>query len=69
MCMFAIHSAESQTYWNQNTLLTPFRIPIVIDKSKIKFIDLDKDEDPDILKATILDNIPIMWIDDDDDMS
>ena len=61
-------SVAGQQYWNSKTQLTPFRLPLVIDKSKIEYIDLDNDGDPDILKTTILDGIPIMWIDDDDDM-
>jgi hypothetical protein len=53
-------------YWNYNTQLLPWRtVPII---SKITFLDLDKDGDPDILKAMLNDSIPILWIDDDDDM-
>lgn len=61
-------SMWGQQYWNSNTKLTPFRLPLVVDKSKVKQIDLDNDGDPDVLTTTILDDIPIMWIDDDDDM-
>lgn len=57
-----------QQYWNSDTRLTPFRFPLVTDKSNIEYIDLDNDGDPDVLKTTILDGIPIIWIDDDDDM-
>jgi hypothetical protein len=53
-------------YWNSNTQLIPFRIVPII--SKIDYLDLDKDGDPDILKAMLNDSIPILWIDDDDDM-
>jgi hypothetical protein len=53
-------------YWNYNTQLLPWRmVPII---SKITYLDLDKDGDPDILKAILNDSIPILWIDDDDDM-
>ncbi len=53
-------------YWNSNTQLLPFRmVPII---SKIDYLDLDHDGDPDILKAMLNDSIPILWIDDDDDM-
>ena len=53
-------------YWNYNTQLLPWRVVPII--SKINYLDLDKDGDPDILKAMLNDSIPILWIDDDDDM-
>ncbi len=37
-------------------------------KSKPTFQDLDNDGDPDLLFSTVFDSIPIIWIDDDDDM-
>ncbi len=33
-----------------------------------KTIDLDNDGDPDLIQSTVFDTIPIIWIDDDDDM-
>jgi hypothetical protein len=68
--LFFILSAYSQQselpYWNYNTQLLPWRmVPII---SQITYLDLDKDGDPDILKAILNDSIPIIWIDDDDDM-
>lgn len=51
-----------------NEIITPFRIPLPTDISKIKYEDLDNDGDPDILKSTIPGGIHILWIDDDDDM-
>jgi hypothetical protein len=53
-------------YWNSNTQLLPWRMMPTI--SKATYVDLDKDGDPDILRAMINDSIPILWIDDDDDM-
>ena len=71
MVLFVFLSTFSYTpswaqYWNRNTQLLPFRMVPAL--SKIERIDLDKDGDPDILKAMINDSIPIAWIDDDDDM-
>ncbi len=40
--------------------------PIII--SSISFEDIDKDGDPDVLKASLEDGKKIIWIDDDDDM-
>jgi hypothetical protein len=34
----------------------------------VKRTDLDKDGDPDILETLTINNTPIRWIDDDDDM-
>lgn len=53
-------------YWNKNTQLLPWRISPTV--TQIRHIDLDKDGDPDVLKALLNDSIPILWIDDDDDM-
>lgn len=53
-------------YWNNKTQLLPWRFSPQI--TKITYEDLDDDGDPDILRAMLNDSIPIMWIDDDDDM-
>lgn len=53
-------------YWNKNTQLLPWRISPTV--TQIRHIDLDKDGDPDVVKALLNDSIPILWIDDDDDM-
>jgi len=55
-------------YWNRNTQLIPWRLPLPVTPSKIEYIDLDKDGDPDVLKTLLNDSIPVLWIDDDDDM-
>lgn len=36
--------------------------------AKLKYIDLDKDGDPDLIQTTLFDSIPMYWVDDDDDM-
>ena len=58
---------EQGTYWGTNVYLTPFRLPLP-DMESIKYIDIDKDGDPDVLQATINGKMKIQWIDDDDDM-
>lgn len=55
-------------YWNEKTKLITWRIPITADKSNITYEDIDGDGKPEIIRTTILDNIPIIWIDDDGDM-
>lgn len=72
LLLFVLHSAlmtMAQTplrYWNRNTQLLPWRMTPSV--SKLEYIDLDKNGDPDLLKAFVNDSIPVIWIDDDDDM-
>lgn len=63
--LFAQNNIE---YWNHKTTLLPRRLPLPSDMKSIGRIDLDKDGDPDVIKYTIRDSIPVMWVDDDDDM-
>lgn len=60
--------SQSGTYWNENTRLIPWRIPLVSDNSTLSYEDITGDGKPDIIRTTILDQIPIIWIDDDQDM-
>ncbi|MRX76944.1 hypothetical protein GJU39_12690 [Pedobacter petrophilus] len=60
--------SQKQTYWNNKTQLIPWRMPFSVQKSKLKMVDLDKDGDPDLLYYTVNKDIPVVWIDDDDDM-
>ena len=66
ICMLAAFARAQTPYWNRNTQLLPWRMTPVI--GNIVREDLDKDGDPDILRAQINDSIPVIWIDDDDDM-
>jgi len=61
-----ISAQQVLPYWNRDTQLLPWRI--VPSVSKVTYVDLDKDGDPDMLRAMINDSIPVIWIDDDDDM-
>lgn len=64
-----ICAQDKSTYWNDQTMLTPRRLPLPDNLSYIKRIDLDQDGDPDVLRYTILNGIPVMWIDDNDNMT
>lgn len=66
ICMLAASARAQTPYWNRNTQLLPWRMTPVI--GNIVREDLDKDGDPDVLRALINDSIPVIWIDDDDDM-
>lgn len=59
---------ESNRYWNANTLLIPYRLPPAPAGHTPTYIDLDGDGDPDILRTVTAKDIPVQWIDDDDDM-
>ena len=50
------------------SVLNPLKLVVSSDPNVCSYIDLDKDGDPDILKSMTLNQIPIQWIDDDDDM-
>ncbi len=67
--LFAQHEENSPADpGSTKTLLTPFRLPLPADTGTIRYIDLDHDGDPDVLQTIIDGNIPVQWIDDDDDM-
>jgi len=58
-------SPSSGDSWQVKSKLTPFRLPLP--DMPVTYLDLDKDGDPDVLRAMI-GKTPIQWIDDDDDM-
>jgi hypothetical protein len=63
-----LNAQEKATYWNHKTTLVPRRMPLPDKPNEVQRIDLDRDGDPDVLKYTILNGTPVMWVDDDDDM-
>jgi hypothetical protein len=68
--LFTISSFGQNTkpYWNTNIPLISYRLPPAPAGTKIHYIDLDKDGDPDVLRTLTINNTPVQWIDDDDDM-
>jgi hypothetical protein len=66
--LLPVFASAQVKYWNEKTQLTPWRLPITTDIKNIEYIDLDSDGRPEVLKTTILNGIPIMWIDDDHNM-
>lgn len=66
LCLNSFAQQKPLPYWNNKTQLLPWRFSPQI--TNITYQDLDNDGDPDVLKAMLNGNIPIMWIDDDDDM-
>ncbi|WP_406684572.1 hypothetical protein N1F78_02275 [Seonamhaeicola sp. MEBiC1930] len=58
-----------KSYWNNNTPLVSYRLPPPPLGYQPKLEDLDGDGDPDVIYSVTIHNTPIMWIDDDDDMT
>ncbi len=56
------------SYGQNADVVLPFRLPFPDDMEKVNRLDFDKDGDPDAIRYTIHGDIPVMWIDDDDDM-
>jgi len=58
----------SGRYWNSDTELTSYRLPPAPAGYHPKYIDLDKDGDPDLLISVTKNDIPVLWLDDNDNM-
>jgi hypothetical protein len=65
-CSIGTGLAQTPAYWNKNSVLATWRAAPDI-KSVVR-VDIDGDGDPDLIRAILNDSIPIVWIDDDDDM-
>lgn len=66
VCSLSAQNIELRNY-QQNQVLTPFRLPLPAVVTEM--LDLDNDGDPDILKAILPNGTHVLWIDDDDDMT
>ena len=62
-------SDVDKSYWNNYTPLVSFRLPPPPPGYQPRLEDLDGDGDPDVIYSVTIRNTPIMWIDDDDDMT
>ncbi len=60
---------KADNYWNNQTPLVSYRLPPPPIGYKPVLEDLDGDGDPDIIYSVTIRNTPILWIDDDDDMT
>jgi len=69
LCCLSIYSSHAQEPELESvSLLTPFRLSLPAPGVRIEYLDLDSDGDPDILRTLIRGDIPVQWVDDDDDM-
>lgn len=64
----SLRAQDSTPYWNSNTPLVSYRLPLPPVGYQPTQEDLDGDGDPDIIRSVTIHNTPIIWIDDDDDM-
>lgn len=55
-------------YWNQYLPVIPFRLSPPPVGYQVEYLDFDGDGDPDAIRSVTVDDTPILWIDDDDDM-
>lgn len=55
-------------YWNKKLPLIPYRLSPPPVGYKVEYLDLDGDGDPDAIKSITINDTPVLWIDDDDDM-
>ncbi|MCG6186184.1 hypothetical protein [Maribellus maritimus] len=63
--LFCVSTILSQPIQIKKSLIRSFKPDFT---SAPQRIDLDNDGDPDLIKSTVFDTIPVFWIDDDDDM-
>ncbi|MDE6037440.1 MAG: heparinase, partial [Duncaniella sp.] len=56
-------------YWNDKTHLVPMRLPLPPAGFRPEYVDLDGDGRPDAIKSMMADGTPILWLDDDGNMT
>ena len=69
--LFFFAFSYSQNHGEQGNLaasIKRFHFHLPGDRNDLHYTDLDLDGDPDLLQYITKDSIPVMWIDDDDDM-
>lgn len=67
-CILIIGTAAVQCLAS-DPLVRRYRPPLPLPGSKVEYVDLDEDGDPDVLRTVDAQGTPVQWIDDDDDMS
>lgn len=65
---FVTLAQGQDSYWNQKLPIIPYRLPPPPIGYQVEHIDFDNDGDPDAIKSVTANGIPVLWIDDDDDM-
>ena len=65
----AVFSQTNNDYWNNKLQIVSFRLPPPPVDYKPKLVDINGDGKPDLIYSVTRDNIPVLWIDDDGDMT
>ena len=65
----SFYAQQGNAYWNNKLQIVPFRFPPPPVGYQPKHVDLDGDGKPDAIYSITRDSIPIVWIDDDGDMT
>ncbi len=55
-------------YWNRHLPVIPFRLSPPPVGYQVTYLDFDSDGDPDAIRSVTVNDTPVLWIDDDDDM-
>ncbi len=63
-----LKNGVSGNYWNSDLPVIPFRLVPPPAGYQVKYLDFDRDGDPDAICSVTIRDTPILWIDDDDDM-
>src|SRR5690554_4804685 len=63
-----LQAQEQRNYWNQNLAIIPYRLPPPPIGYQVEYIDFDGDGKPDAIKSVTINDTPILWIDDDNNM-
>ncbi|MBR3853778.1 MAG: hypothetical protein IKM41_04435, partial [Tidjanibacter sp.] len=62
--------AVGKTYWNEHTMLQPFRVPLPAEGVVPELLDLNGDGRQDAVRSAIHGGkVPILWLDDDGNMA
>lgn len=63
------YAQKSGDYWNNRLQIVSFRLPPPPIGYQPKLKDINGDGKPDVIYSITRDSIPVMWIDDDGDMT
>lgn len=69
ICFSSFSQKKENDYWNNRLKITSYRLPPPPIGYKPKLVDLTGDGKPNAIFSITRDSIPILWIDDDGDMT